>query len=199
MTVLSIYRMFRSRVLDFIVLCAVLIFAAVEVAASPPSYSDMFKSKAVNAAQPVEAHPTVSAYVTLVNSLHEDPLWREKVDALYARQLYFSDTFLVAHTRDQVVAHFERLRQAGGRFQVQVLDVVEGTQGVYLVWGLDSQFAVLGRSIQAGSVGITLFRFDADGRISLQQDFWDSTEGFYRHIPVVGGVVTAIREGVASG
>ena len=81
---------------------------------------------------------------------------------------------------------------------VKVHDVLEGAQGTYLVWGIQNQFSMLGQDIVSDSIGVTLFQFGEDGRIIMQQDFWDSTEGFYQHIPVLGSVLRAIRDSFAT-
>jgi hypothetical protein len=40
---------------------------------------------------------------------------------------------------------------------------------------------------------MTLLRFDKQGRVVLHQDFWDSSAGFYEHLPVLGGVMRWIK------
>jgi hypothetical protein len=60
---------------------------------------------------------------------------------------------------------------------------------VYLRWSMRMQFRAAGRDVDSLSVGITQLRFDEAGQIVLQQDYWDSAEGFYRHLPVVGGLI----------
>jgi hypothetical protein len=47
--------------------------------------------------------------------------------------------------------------------------------------------------VTSNTVGVTHLRFDEAGRIILHQDFWDSAEGLYRHIPVLGSLIGVIR------
>ena len=50
-----------------------------------------------------------------------------------------------------------------------------------------------GESRASDTIGMTLLRFDDAGRVRFHQDFWDSTEGFYRHVPVLGWVLERVR------
>ena len=94
--------------------------------------------------------------------------------------------------------HFQGLRAAGTEIELTVHDLVSSELGTYLVWSADNTFEVLGQSKSAASIGVTLFTFDASGRIELQQDFWDSTQGFYQHLPLIGGALRTIRDEVGS-
>jgi hypothetical protein len=44
------------------------------------------------------------------------------------------------------------------------------------------------------SIGISHIVFDRDGRIALHQDFWEAASGLFEHIPLVGGLIRAIRQ-----
>jgi len=44
------------------------------------------------------------------------------------------------------------------------------------------------------TIGMSQLRFDREGRVLLQQDYWDSAAGVYEHIPGIGGVVGAGRD-----
>jgi hypothetical protein len=37
--------------------------------------------------------------------------------------------------------------------------------------------------------------FDESGKVILHQDYWDSASGFFEHIPIVGGVIKAVKAG----
>jgi hypothetical protein len=47
--------------------------------------------------------------------------------------------------------------------------------------------------------GVTQFRFDADGRVLIHKDFWDSGTGLYEQLPVIGGAVRRVRSAVEKG
>lgn len=44
-----------------------------------------------------------------------------------------------------------------------------------------------------GYARIFHLRFDAEGKVILQQDIWDSTAGILERIPVLGAAIRAIE------
>lgn len=114
-------------------------------------------------------------------------------DALYADHLYFSDTLLTSEDKPQVVRHLHRMHEATSTLTVTVLDTQQDGADFYVVWRMTAEFTPVRSTITGYSIGITHLRFDADGRIVLQQDFWDASAGFYEHIPVLGSAIRSIR------
>ena len=196
MSVLSVYRAFRNKFVDALMVIAALVLVAHQVSAARGDYAEQFRQ--IASTYTAEHNPTVQRYLSMVSNLHDVDLAAE-VDALYADQLYYSDTFLVASDRSEVLAHFQGLRDAGATIDLTVHDMVASDSGIYLVWSADNTFEVLGRSTTAASIGVTMFMLDQQGKISVQQDFWDSTQGFYQHLPVIGGALRTIRNEIASG
>lgn len=43
------------------------------------------------------------------------------------------------------------------------------------------------------SVGMSHIRFDADGKVILHQDFWDSTGGLFEHVPGLGWMLRSVK------
>ena len=41
--------------------------------------------------------------------------------------------------------------------------------------------------------------FDADGRVLIHKDFWDSGTGLHEQLPVIGGAVRRVRAAVEKG
>ena len=132
----------------------------------------------------------IDAFVAFFSS--HDPSGAPSAEALYASSLYFSDTLLTSERREDVIAHLERMRSGAGELQVSVLDSQVDGADVYVVWRMRARFQPVRKTVESDTIGMTHLRFDAEGRIVLQQDFWDSAEGFYRHLPVVGSLVVAI-------
>jgi len=161
-------------------------------AQQPPAYADRY-------AAALERYPgvtqsdgrSIDAFVRFFsgNSATDDAV---SARDLYAPTLYFSDTLLTSEDHEAIVAHLERMHANTGGVDVTVLDTQVDGPDVYLVWRMQARFRPVGREVLSDTVGVTHLRFGDDGRIVLQQDFWDSTEGFYRHLPVVGSLVDTI-------
>jgi len=137
----------------------------------------------------------IDAFVRFFSHQNHDTLSARE---LYAGSLYFSDTLLTSEDFEEVVAHLERMRRGAGELQVQLLaSNIEG-QDVYLLWRMQARFTPVRKTVTSDTVGVTHLRFDADGLIVLHQDFWDSTEGFYQHLPVIGAVIRTVARRFAS-
>ena len=54
----------------------------------------------------------------------------------------------------------------------------------------------MGQDIDIQSIGISHLRFNADNKIIVHQDYWDSMQGFYQHLPIIGGVLRWIKNGL---
>lgn len=136
--------------------------------------------------------PSALGFVNLMRSISDDPDWRAKAREVYASELYFNDTLGTASNIDELLTHLQGVADNAESLNVSVQDVVTSRAGTYLRWHMVSRFSVLGSSRESRTIGVSLLRFDEDGRIVFQQDYWDSTEGFYQHIPVLGSALRAI-------
>ena len=142
-------------------------------------------------------HRSIDAFVRYFSGRQEGETALAAKD-LYAPMLYFSDTLLTSEDHDVVVAHLERMHENTGGVDVTVLDTQIDGPDVYVIWRMQARFRPVRKEVLSDTIGATHLRFDRDGRIVLQQDFWDSTEGFYRHLPVVGSLVDYVAAGFAS-
>ena len=66
----------------------------------------------------------------------------------------------------------------------------------YFRWEMNLQFKKLRKGVLNRSQGMSHIRFDAEGRVVLHQDFWDSATGLFDHVPVVGRLIRAVRSRV---
>ena len=116
-----------------------------------------------------------------------------RIDALYGDDVYFSDTLFVTEDRAALARHFERLNGSGAHIDVDVDDAVISGANLYLRWRMRVTFPNDGVTPRTQTIGMTQLRFDDSGRIGFQQDFWDSSEGFYRHLPVLGWAIGRVE------
>lgn len=112
---------------------------------------------------------------------------------LYGEPLYFSDTLLTTENRSAALQHLNRVRSGTRSLMVTVLDTQVDGQDVYLVWHMRATFAPVRSPVTSTTLGMSHLRFDDTGRIIFQQDFWDSAEGLYRHVPVLGFLIDSIQ------
>lgn len=111
------------------------------------------------------------------------------LDQLYAPDARFKDPFNeVAGTAAirRIFAHMFATTEAP-RFEVT--DCIEQGEQAMLGWAF--HFALRGRTLTVR--GVTHLRFDADGRVVLHRDYWDAAEELYEKLPLLGGLMRAIR------
>ena len=117
---------------------------------------------------------------------------------LYSENIHFSDALILTKDKQVIVKHFSDLEAAGNQVKVTMHQKLISGNDIYLVWSMEARFTPIRREMISDSLGVTHLRFDEDGKVILHQDFWDSTEGFFRHIPVLGSVVNSVKRRVAN-
>lgn len=117
----------------------------------------------------------------------------QRAAQLYAPTLHFSDSLMHTRDRNDVVTHFQGLVDAETQVQVQMLQTLVSGPDVYLVWSMQSQFTPIRKTVTSDSIGITHLRFNQQGQVIMHQDFWDTGQGFYQHVPVLGRVIRSIN------
>ena len=116
---------------------------------------------------------------------------RSQIDEFYAPDVYFNDTLKTLRGREAVKVYFLRMPQHTDFVRGKTLDHSRSGANYYVRWILDVRYK--GAKDTVRTMGVTLLRFDKSGRVVLHQDFWDSSAGFYEHLPVLGGVIRWIK------
>ena len=44
------------------------------------------------------------------------------------------------------------------------------------------------------TIGMTQIRFNAEGKVVLHQDYWDSAAGFFEHLPVTNQMINTVKK-----
>ena len=116
-----------------------------------------------------------------------------KFESLYADSLYFNDTIHAFHAREDLVAYMSRIGSSLTESHVDIKQVIRDGNDVFVRWTMEFRTRAAGRDIHSHSIGMTHLRFDVDGRVVLHQDFWDSGNALYAHLPFVGFAVKRAR------
>jgi len=120
-------------------------------------------------------------------------LTEENLRATYANDVYFNDTFTTLNGIDEVVEYLGKTVKMMESAQVTILDVAKSDSDYYLRWQMDMEFFARKKRIKSRSIGVTQMRFNAEGKVVYHQDFWDSSNAFYQHLPIVGGLVKRVQ------
>lgn len=155
-------------------------------ASSYQEAANRFSGVAVEDMAPVERFKAVYADL-------QGPELAARISAAYAEDLYFNDTLHTFSDRAALTRYLEETAARVESVEVDVDRVIVDGADVWLKWRMQTRARALGRTMQADTIGMTHLRFNSSGLVVLHQDYWDSTEGVFSHIPFIGGLVRWTR------
>lgn len=129
----------------------------------------------------------------LKNIGNEDYL-RANVRKTYAADAYLNDTLVTRHGAQEIEAYFLKTSRQVTGYRVTIEDVSRSGSNYYVRWTLEFAAPALALGTPVHSIGISQVRFDASGKVTFHQDFWDSGDHFFGKLPVAGGVIGFIRK-----
>lgn len=135
----------------------------------------------------------VKQFISTLGDLKQPDL-RNKIDQLYADDVYFSDTFKTFTNHQELVDYLAETGEMVQYSTVELLGSSSSEDDVFIRWVLDFGAKAGSKDIESRSIGISHVRFNNAGEIILHQDFWDGADGFYSHLPIIGGLVHRVRE-----
>lgn len=119
---------------------------------------------------------------------------REQTVKVYAPDAYLNDTLKTLRGADQIRDYFLATAENAESITVQFEDVTRGADGSYYFrWVMDVKMKKVARGETIRTPGITLVRFDEQGRVLIHQDYWDSAAGLWEHVPVLGRGIRTIK------
>lgn len=118
---------------------------------------------------------------------------REETERVYAPDAYLNDTLKTLHGSTAIRDYFVKTAKGLDGMRVRFDDVAFSGNTYYLRWVMETRMKNLAKGKTVRTIGVTLVRFDSKGRVLVHQDFWDSAQGVWDHVPVVGGVIRWIQ------
>ncbi|WP_158083140.1 nuclear transport factor 2 family protein [Methyloprofundus sedimenti] len=136
--------------------------------------------------------PRVANFADLYNHLNHNHV-ANQVTKTYAESLYFNDTLVTIDNREELIKYLEQTQQEVESMSLEVIQVFSKDEDVFVQWKMQTEFTIMGKHSNVNSIGISHLRFNEEGKIILHQDYWDSTNGFFQHIPVIGGLILWVK------
>jgi hypothetical protein len=118
---------------------------------------------------------------------------RELTASVYAPQGYLNDTLVGIDGADRIEAYFSHTMERARLLNVEFLDRAPVGSDWYVRWRMTVAARGLNGGQEVVTYGVTQFRFDADGRVLIHKDFWDSGTGLYEQLPGLGRVIGRVR------
>ena len=123
-----------------------------------------------------------------------DATIREQTAQVYAPEAYLNDTLKTLRGAEQIRDYFLETSENAESITVQFADVTRASDGAYYFrWVMDVRMKKVAAGKTIRTPGITLFRFDEQGRVLIHQDYWDSAAGLWEHVPVLGRGIRTIK------
>jgi hypothetical protein len=124
------------------------------------------------------------------------PAWISRLEELYAPGFAFRDPFHELHGDFATLRkYFQRVLDSLAVTRFVVEDLATGSDGSYVRWRWE--WKRKDKDELRVVPGVTHLRFDRDGKITYHRDLFDAAEGFYEALPVLGGMLRAVRKRVA--
>lgn len=164
------------------------------------SYPQLLEKTAVESAQAPAAGTEAEAimldrFLEFFSDMSPERVKRQ-VRGVYAANALLYDTLVLHSGIDAIETYFVKTAERAKGVKVVPLDVLRKDNDIYLKWQMDITWS----AFQTGtttSFGMSHLRFNAQGQVILHYDFWDSTAGFFEHLPVVGAIIRWIKRKVA--
>jgi hypothetical protein len=116
------------------------------------------------------------------------------LEGTYAQDVYFNDTLKVVHGREALSHYLGESAAAVEDCRVEIQEVTRTANDEHLVrWAMMIRFKRFQRGRDTWTVGMSHLRFDSQGRVVYHQDYWNAADGIFQHIPVLGGMIKAIK------
>ena len=121
----------------------------------------------------------------------------DRIDKLlsktYASDIYFNDTLKTLRGIEDLAHYLKDSANAVQDCRVEVLDVTRTADNDhYFRWKMMIRFKRFKKDEDTWTVGMSHLRFNAQGLVVYHQDYWNATDGIFRHIPLLGTMINAV-------
>ena len=122
----------------------------------------------------------------------------DRLGLLYADDIHFSDPLHEVHGLIDLSRYFEQLYANVSEldFDFSGFDEVRDGQG-YLRWTMRYRHPRLNGGAPITLEGCSLLFWNAEGKVTRHQDFFDAGALLYEHIPLLGGAIRWLRRRLA--
>ncbi|MFU8848512.1 MAG: nuclear transport factor 2 family protein [Opitutales bacterium] len=155
-------------------------------------WTDPARHEVPPAGSPAEA-AMLQRVEALFTNYNEEHL-KENVTLVYADKLYFRDAFKqftrAAEIRDYFLHGLAPLNAAEFEFR----RVIRSGDEFYIDWLMRLDFKKTPDGNWEESIGMSHMRFDAEGRVIFQQDYWDPTDIVYQRIPIARQLINYVKK-----
>lgn len=158
-------------------------------AARTKEYKDVLASTKGQSASSV----SLDAFTTFLQKIADKEYVRENTAKVYAKDAYLNDTLVIHRGPEEIMTYFLNTADTMTSYRVTIDDTSSSGSEHYVRWTMVFSAPKLNGGKPVESVGMSHVRLNAEGKVVMHQDFWDSGTNIYGQIPVLGGVIESIR------
>lgn len=136
----------------------------------------------------------IERFTRFLQNIGDQNFIRENTVKTYRQDAYLDDTLTTHHGAAAIENYFLQTAGSLTGAKVTIDDVVRSGPDHYIRWTMVISAKPLARGQPVHSIGISQVRFDAEGKVAVHQDFWDSGDNFFGKLPVSGGIIGLIRK-----
>ncbi len=118
---------------------------------------------------------------------------RADIRDVYAPGVFLNDTLKTVEGVDALEEYFIETVQRTDFVRVRFDDTARSGRDYYLRWFMEYRSERINGGAVVASVGMTHIRFDEAGKVVLHQDYWDSADGFFERLPVLGWMIRSVK------
>ncbi len=134
----------------------------------------------------------VARFAAFFGDLNEARV-KEKIRTVYAPDAWLNDTLKSLRGVDAIEHYLVETSRSVESCKVDIDEVVPAPSGVYVRWRMHIRFKKFHKGETQTSIGVTLLRFDKEGRVAYHQDYWDSGSNLFEKVPVLGAGIRAVK------
>ncbi|MFT6180391.1 MAG: hypothetical protein ACJAQT_001603 [Akkermansiaceae bacterium] len=140
-----------------------------------------------------EEKSAIKTFTDFLKNVGDKEYIKNETAKAYAENAYLDDTIVTHYGPEEIKNYFVQTAETMTQFEVNILDTARSGSDHYIRWEMIFSAPKLGGGEPIHSVGMSQVRFDSEGKVAFHQDFWDSGKNIYGKIPVVGGLISIIR------
>ncbi len=135
----------------------------------------------------------LNRFKTFLQGIGDADFIKRETLNVYSSDAYLDDTLIVHHGAAAIEEYFTKTAQTMKSCKVTIDDVSESGKNYYVRWTMVFSAPALSDGEPVHSIGISQVCFDREGKVTFHQDFWDSGQNFFGHLPIVKGAIGFVR------
>ena len=121
----------------------------------------------------------------------------ERMGEVYALDAYFRDPFNEVTGLPAIQGIFRHMYEPLVDPRFVILETIEEGDRLVLTWDMLYRIRKFKPELERKIHGLSLLRFDAQGRVAYHRDYWDAAGELYAQLPLVGPLMRFLAKKMA--